>query len=94
MEHYGNGKSPGLEQTVSESIQTGFTAADLEMHPDEKGVLKQLAKRVAGLAALRSRKAAPAGEKPSWLRTILKGAGLISTVWQVFRSQGRDRDGV
>ena len=52
MEHYGNGKSAGLEQTVSESIQTGFTAADLEIHPDEKGVLKELAERVAGLAAL------------------------------------------
>ncbi len=52
MEHYGNGKSSGLEQTVSESIQTGFTVADLEMHPDEKDVLRQLAERVAALAAL------------------------------------------
>ena len=51
MEHYGNGKSAGLEQTVSESIQTGFTAADLELHPDEKDVLRDLAERVAGLAA-------------------------------------------
>ena len=37
MEHYGNGKSSGLEQTVSESIQTGFTVADLELHPERKG---------------------------------------------------------
>lgn len=52
MEHYGNGKSAGLEQTVSESIQTGFTAADLEMHPGEKDVLRELAERMVGLAAL------------------------------------------
>ncbi len=52
MEHYGNGQSSGLEQTVSESIQTGFTASDLAMYPDEKDVLKALAERVAGLAAL------------------------------------------
>jgi hypothetical protein len=29
LEDYGNGKSAGLKQTVSESIQTGFTLADL-----------------------------------------------------------------
>ena len=52
MEHYGNGKSAGLEQTVSESIQTGFSAADLELAPDERSVLRQLAERVAALAAL------------------------------------------
>jgi hypothetical protein len=33
----------------------------------------------------------PADKKPSWLQTIFKGAGLISTVWQAFRSQGRDQ---
>jgi hypothetical protein len=52
MEHYGNGKSAGLEQTVSESIQTGFSAADLELAPEERSVLRQLAERVAALAAL------------------------------------------
>lgn len=52
MEYYGNGKSAGLEQTVSESIHTGFAAADLEMRSDEKGVLRELAERVAGLATL------------------------------------------
>jgi len=44
---------------------------------------------VAGLAALRSRKAAPAGEKPSWLRTLLKGAGLVSSLWMAFRPRER-----
>ncbi len=52
MQNYGNGKSPGLEQTVSESIQTGFKAADLEISPEEKNVLRELAGRVAALAAL------------------------------------------
>jgi len=30
-----------------------------------------------------------AGPKPSWLRTISQGAGLISTLWLAFRSQRR-----
>ena len=49
---------------------------------------------VAGLAAFRRGKPAGANAKPSWLRTILKGAGLISTFWLAFRSQRRDQDGV
>ena len=49
---------------------------------------------VAGLAAFRRGKSAAAGAKPSWLQTILKGAGLISTLWLAFRSQGCDRDRV
>lgn len=52
LEHYGGGASPALEQTVSESIQTGFVEADLEMQPAEKVLLRQLAERVAALAAL------------------------------------------
>jgi hypothetical protein len=46
---------------------------------------------VAGLAALKRGKAGDADAKPSWLQTILKGAGLISTLWLAFRSQGRDQ---
>jgi hypothetical protein len=49
---------------------------------------------IADLASFRRKKSAPADEKTSWLQTILKGAGLISTVWQAFRPQGRDRDGI
>jgi len=49
---------------------------------------------VAGLAAFRRGKPADAAAKPSWLETILKGAGLISTIWLAFRSQGRDRGGI
>src|ERR1035437_9487810 len=52
LEDYGHGQSAGLEQTVSESIQTGFVVADLLIDPDEKDVLRALAERVAALAAL------------------------------------------
>jgi hypothetical protein len=41
---------------------------------------------VAGLASCRRKASAPAAEKPSWLQTILKGAGLVSTFWSEFRS--------
>ena len=43
---------------------------------------------VAGLAFLRRKKSAQAAEKPSRLQTILRGAGLVSTIWRLFRSQG------
>lgn len=52
LDDYGRGKSPCLEQTVSESIQTGFVKDDLTIHPDEKDILRKLAERVASLAAL------------------------------------------
>jgi len=48
---------------------------------------------VAGLAAFGRAKAADAKAKTPWLQTILKGAGLISTLWLGFHSQGRDQDG-
>ena len=47
---------------------------------------------ITGFASLRRKKeSAPAAEKPSWLQTIVKGAGLVSTVWQTFRSQSREK---
>jgi hypothetical protein len=46
---------------------------------------------VTGLAALRRGKSVDAEGKPSWLQTILKSAGLISTLWLAFRSRGRDQ---
>jgi len=52
MQDYGGGASPGLEQTVSESIQTGFTAADLLLRREERGILRDLAEKVAELASL------------------------------------------
>ena len=47
---------------------------------------------VTGLAALRRAKPANGAAKPSWLQIILKGAGLVSTLWLAFRSQGRCQD--
>jgi hypothetical protein len=57
-------------------------------------VVSATASLVAMLASFRRQKSAPAAEKPSWLPTLLKGAELISTVWQAFRSRGRGRDGI
>jgi hypothetical protein len=48
---------------------------------------------VAGIASFRRKKSAPAAEKPSWLQTIVKGAGLVSTIWSEFRPQDREQKG-
>ena len=48
---------------------------------------------MAALTALQRGKAGDAEAKPSWLKTILKGTGLISTFWMAFRSPGRDQKG-
>jgi hypothetical protein len=47
---------------------------------------------IASLASFRREKTVPVAEKPSWLQTILKGAGLVSKIWLAFRSRGRNRD--
>jgi negative regulator of sigma E activity len=48
---------------------------------------------IAGIASFRRKKEpAPAAEKPSWLQTIVKGAGLVSTVWSAFRSRRKNQD--
>ena len=44
---------------------------------------------IAGFASFRQKKSASAAEKPSWVQTIVKGAGLVSTIWSAFRPQGR-----
>ena len=49
---------------------------------------------LAALAAFRRKKPASANVKTSWLLTILKGAGLISSLWMAFRSQARHQDDV
>jgi hypothetical protein len=43
---------------------------------------------VAGVAAFRRSKSRNAEAKPSWLQNILKGTGLVSTLWQAFRRRG------
>jgi hypothetical protein len=45
---------------------------------------------VSGFAAFRRDRAGAATAKPSWLQTILKGAGLISNLWLAFRAPSRD----
>jgi negative regulator of sigma E activity len=42
---------------------------------------------VAGVVSLRQKKSAPAPEKPSWLRTILKGTQLAGLLWSEFRAR-------
>jgi hypothetical protein len=46
---------------------------------------------VAGLAAFRRSKFSRPGEKPSWWQTILKSAGMVSTLWLAFRAKGHDQ---
>jgi hypothetical protein len=43
-----------------------------------------------GLSAFRRARQTEASAKPSWIQTILKGLGLISTLWMTFRSSARD----
>jgi len=47
---------------------------------------------VAGLAAFRYGKPLNVAAKRSWPQTILKGAGLISTLWLAFRAPERNRE--
>jgi hypothetical protein len=56
-------------------------------------IASAVATLVAGLSSLHHKKSEPAAEKPSWWKTLLKGAGLASSFWQAFRSQSSDRKG-
>ena len=47
---------------------------------------------LAGLAAFQRRKHVNAGAKHSRLQTLLKGAGLVSTLWLASRPQAHPRD--
>ena len=49
-------------------------------------IASAVANLVAGLSSLRQKKSATAAEKPSWWQTLLKGAGVVSTLWQTFRA--------
>ena len=42
-------------------------------------------KLAADLAALRRNKPAGTDEKPTWMNTIVNGAGLVSKLWHAFR---------
>jgi hypothetical protein len=47
-----------------------------------------VASLVGGLVSFRRKKPVPAADKSPWWQTILKGAGLVSTLWQSFRPPG------
>jgi len=49
---------------------------------------------VAGLAAIRRGQPGVAHAKLSWLQTILKSAGMVSTLWLAFRSQSRNQKAI
>ncbi len=49
---------------------------------------------VTGLAAFNRDKPAEGASKPSWVRRILKTAGLISTIWLALRARNRGKEGV
>ena len=48
---------------------------------------------VAGLSLFRHKKCAPTAEKPSWWQTIVKGAGLVGSVWSEFRTRSPEQEG-
>ena len=47
---------------------------------------------MAGLAAFRRRKPAPAATQSSWFQRILDGARLASTIWFAFRARGHQEE--
>jgi hypothetical protein len=53
-------------------------------------VATAVATLVAGLSSCRRRVAATPAEKPSWLQTLLKGAGVVGTFWSEFRARPRE----
>jgi hypothetical protein len=44
---------------------------------------------VAGLSAFRNKGPASPPDKPSWWQSLLKGAGVASSVWFAFRSRSK-----
>jgi hypothetical protein len=57
-----------------------------------RSLVSAAASLLTGLASLRQKKSAPAGEKPSWWQTILKGAELAGSLWSEFNPQYRGQD--
>jgi hypothetical protein len=46
---------------------------------------------VAGARAFRRKRNPQNGAEASWLQPVIKGAGLISSLWVAFRSRGCDQ---
>ena len=51
MKNYGQGKSTGIEQTASGSIETGFVLKDMAISNSDAEVLRPLAEKVALIAS-------------------------------------------
>src|SRR5436190_539566 len=75
---------------------TAAIAEDVRSLKERAQSLGSIASAIAmlgvGLAAFRRGKTAAADAKPSWLHTILKGTGLVSTLWAAFRTQRSHHD--
>ena len=75
-------------QLVQEwQVMTGEVRSLTSQARTISSIASAVATLVAGLSSLCHKQSAPADEKPSWWRTLLKGAGLASSFWQAFRSQ-------
>lgn len=46
---------------------------------------------MAGVTSFQRGKLAATETKPSWLQTILKGAGFVSNLWLTFRAKSHDQ---
>ena len=46
---------------------------------------------ISGLSSFRSKNSAPGAERSPWWQTILKGAGVVSSLWSEFRSQDHSK---
>jgi hypothetical protein len=84
------------ELNRAQLVQAWRTMADeARSLASQAGTIGSLASSAASLAAgLMSfwhKKSAHAAKKPSWLQTVLKVAGLVSTIWQTFRSEDHDQ---
>ena len=52
-------------------------------------IVSSAAVLLAGLAAFRRGQPGDASPKRSWWQTLIKGTGLVSTLWLAIRSSGR-----
>ena len=51
------------------------------------GGFASVATLVASLVLLRRNKSEPSGEKSSWWQAAIKGTGVVTSLWQMFRSR-------
>ncbi len=51
MQHYGQGKSTGINQTASGAIETGFVPKDMKISDSDSAILRPLAEKVAEIAS-------------------------------------------